>query len=365
MTAGISRRASRPVRVGQVVIGGDAPVSLQSMTNTVTTDVDATVAQVERLAEAGCQIVRVAVPDEPSAAALGRIRERISLPLVADVHFRAELALAAIEAGVDKVRLNPGNLRRRRDVERVIEAAKAARIAIRFGVNSGSIRARAGDARQAERGADPVELMVERTLEYVCWAEALGFRDIVLSLKASDAPATMRAYRRIAGCCDYPLHLGVTAAGPLDLAVVKSAVALGGLLSEGIGDTIRVSLTGDPVAEVHVGRQILEAVGLRAPTGLQIVSCPTCGRCRVDLASLGTEARRRLGALNVPVKVAIMGCVVNGPGEAEDADVGVAMSEEAAMLFAGGRMLRRVPAEGALDALIEEVRRRGGRHQAD
>jgi (E)-4-hydroxy-3-methylbut-2-enyl-diphosphate synthase len=361
MSQPVMRRRSRPVSVGGVQIGGDAPVTVQSMANTPTADVAATVEQIGRLAAAGCQIVRVAVPDEAAAGALAEIRRRISLPLVADIHFRADLALAAIAAGVDKVRLNPGNIRRREDVEAVVRAAAAAGIPVRIGVNSGSIRARAGEAGEADREADLVELMIRRTLEYVAWFESLDFRDIVLSLKASDAMGTMAAYRGIAGRCEYPLHLGVTAAGPADVAVVKSSVAIGGLLSEGIGDTIRVSLTGDPVAEVEVGRQILEAVGLREPAGVQILSCPTCGRCQVDLAALVAEARRRLGGLGVNLKVAIMGCVVNGPGEAADADVGVAMAEGTGMLFAGGRMLRRVPADQVIDALVEEIRRATGK----
>ncbi len=346
--------------VGSVIVGGGAPVSVQSMTTTPTADVEATVAQILRLTDAGCEIVRVAVPDNESAAALVEIRRRISVPLVADIHFRADLALAAIEAGVDKVRLNPGNVRRRKDVEEVVRAAKAAGVAIRIGVNSGSVRARGGEQLEADREADLVELMVERILEYVRWFESLDFRDIVLSLKASDAISTMAACRMIAGRCDYPLHLGVTAAGPLDLALVKSSIAIGGLLSEGIGDTIRVSLTGDPVAEVEVGCHILEAVGVREPSGVQIISCPTCGRCKVDLAALVAEARRRLAGMDVNLKVAVMGCVVNGPGEAGEADVGVAMGDGTGTLFADGRMLRRIPAAEVIDALIEEVRRRGG-----
>jgi len=352
------RRKSRAVRVGTVTVGGGRPVSVQSMTNTPTAAVAATVGQIHRLAEAGCQIVRVAVPDDDAAAALAEIKSEIALPLVADIHFRSDLALKAIAAGVDKVRLNPGNIRRREDVEAVVRAAGHAGIPIRIGVNSGSVRARTGEARAAEARVDLVELMVARTLEYVAWFESLDFREIVLSLKASSAMSTMAAYRQIAGRCDYPLHLGVTAAGPAEEGVIKSAVAIGGLLAEGIGDTIRVSLTGDPVAEVHVGRQILEAAGLREPAGVQILSCPTCGRCQVDLAALVEEARRRLGKMDVSLKVAVMGCVVNGPGEAAEADVGVAMAGETGMLFAGGELLRKVPAEQVIDALIDEVRRR-------
>ena len=344
----IQRREAREVTVGSVVIGGDKPVAVQSMTTTHTEDVDATVAQIAELEAAGCQIVRVAVPTKRSAAALGHIKRQIASPLVADIHFEANLALAAIAQGVDKVRINPGNIKDQAKLNAVIDAAKDAGVAIRIGVNSGSIRG-ADDA-----DAELTDLMVETVLEYCRVFERRGFEAIVLSLKASEVMQTMEAYRRIAGRCDYPLHLGVTAAGPPSVAVVKSAIGIGGLLSEGIGDTLRVSLTHPPVEEVRVGFQILQALGLHH-SGPTIVSCPTCGRCEVDLVALVEEVERRLPKQGKPVSVAVMGCVVNGPGEARECDVGIAGGKGFGFLFRRGEKIRKVPESEMADVLVSEA----------
>ncbi len=344
----IQRRQAREVQVGAVTIGGSQPVAVQSMTTTRTEDVDATVAQIAELAAAGCQIARVAVPTKKAAAALGEVKRQIGLPLVADIHFEANLALEAIAQGVDKVRVNPGNIKDRAKLHAVIDAAKHAGIAIRIGVNSGSVR---GDGDAA---TDLVDLMVETVLDHCRVFERRGFEDIVLSLKASHVVQTMEAYRRIAARCDYPLHLGVTAAGPPSVAVVKSAIGIGGLLSEGIGDTLRVSLTHPPVEEVRVGYQILTALGLHA-SGPQIVSCPTCGRCEIDLVKLVEDVERRLPKTGKPVSVAVMGCVVNGPGEARECDVGIAGGKGFGFLFRKGEKLRKVAEAEMADVLLSEV----------
>jgi len=318
------------------------------MTTTHTEDIDATVAQIGELETLGCQIVRVAVPAKAAASCLSEIRNQISIPLVADIHFEANLALEAIRQGVDKVRINPGNIKDEAKLKALIDAAKDAGVPIRIGVNSGSVRG------QDEAEADLVELMVETVLGHCRLFEKRGFEDTVLSLKASDVPSTMRAYRSIASRCDYPLHLGVTAAGPPSVATVKSAVGIGGLLSEGIGDTIRVSLTGPPHDEVKVGFQILEALDLHSE-GPQIVSCPTCGRCQIDLVEVVQEVERRLPREGRPISVAVMGCVVNGPGEARECDVGIAGAKGFGYLFRKGDKVKKVSENEMVDVLVAEA----------
>ena len=350
---GMQRRKSRAVFKGKVQVGGGAPVSVQSMTTTHTEDVEATVRQIHELEELGCDIIRVAVPTMKSAAAVGAIEKQIHIPLVADVHFDHNLALESVRQGADCVRINPGNMRSRDDVAEVVRAAKDAGISIRVGVNSGSVRPRDGLEPRDEE-ADLAALMVDAALGHCEFIESLGFRDIILSLKASDVPTTMAAYRAAAERCDHPLHLGITAAGPIETATVKSAIGIGGLLAEGIGDTIRVSLTGPPHDEVRLGHEILQALGLE-PGGVEIVSCPTCGRCEIDLVRLVEEVQRRMPPMKTPLTVAVMGCVVNGPGEAAEADVGIAGGKGFGFLFRGGKKLRKVPEDKLADELIREI----------
>jgi len=356
----IARRKSRTVYVGQVAVGGEAPISVQTMTTTHTHDAAATVAQIRELAQAGCQIVRVAVPTLKAARCLGAIKAGISLPLVADIHFDHKLALEAIRQGVDGIRVNPGNMRSREGVADVVKAAKKAGIPIRIGVNSGSVGAR-GAGRDAPAGRlyhdeDLARFMVKAALRYCEDFERLKFRDIKISLKASDAATTIEAYRLIAGQCDYPLHLGVTAAGPPDVSLVKSAVGIGTLLAEGIGDTIRVSMTGPPHAEVQAGQEILRALNL-AERGVDFVSCPTCGRCEIDLSRIVREVRRRLADVKGNLQIAIMGCVVNGPGEAREADLGIAGGKGFGFLFRKGRRIRKVREQEMVDVLVQEARK--------
>ncbi|MFO7900948.1 MAG: flavodoxin-dependent (E)-4-hydroxy-3-methylbut-2-enyl-diphosphate synthase [Planctomycetota bacterium] len=349
----IPRRETRAVFKGDVQVGGGAPVTVQSMTTTHTEDVAGTVGQIGELAELGCQIIRVAVPTLDAARAIGHIRAQIGLPLVADIHFDHRLALASIGQGADCIRINPGNLRSRDDVAEVVRAARDAGISIRVGVNSGSVRERKG-LEIADRGGDLAGLMVEAAREHCAMIESLGFGDVVVSLKASDVPTTLAANRAFAEQTDYPLHLGVTEAGTAATGTVKSAVGIGTLLAEGIGDTIRVSLTGRPHDEVRVGHEILRSLGLEH-RGIEIVSCPTCGRCEIDLARLVDEVRRKLPPTEQPLTVAVMGCVVNGPGEAAEADVGIAGGKGFGFLFRGGKKLRKVPEGRLADALVREI----------
>ncbi len=345
------------MRVGDLIIGGGAPISVQSMTKTHAEDVGATVAQINELAALGCEIIRCAVPNRKAAAALRRVKEGSPLPVIADIHFDHNLALLAIEAGADGVRVNPGNMRDREGLGRVYRAARDAGIKVRIGVNSGSIRPRRGlEVTPGAAQDDTAALMVGEALDYAEAAEREGLRDIVLSLKASDVPTTIAAYRMAAGRCDYPFHVGVTAAGPPRTSIVKSAIGIGTLLAEGIGDTIRVSMTGPPHEEVRAAIAMLEALGLREPAGPQIISCPTCARCEIDLSALVDEVSRRVQGLPAHVKIAIMGCVVNGPGEAAEADVGIAGGKNFGYLFRRGKKLRKVEASRLADALIEEVR---------
>ncbi|MBL7139398.1 MAG: flavodoxin-dependent (E)-4-hydroxy-3-methylbut-2-enyl-diphosphate synthase [Planctomycetes bacterium] len=351
-TTPFPRRTARTVDVGGVPVGGGHPVSLQSMTTTHTRDVAATLAQIRRLADAGCRIVRVAVPAPPDAAVLAEVVAGSPLPVVADIHFSSGLAVKALEAGVAKVRLNPGNMDDPDGLRRVLALAAERGVPIRFGVNSGSVRTVHGE----RAGHDLANLMVDVLLEWVAMARKEGFQDLVLSAKASDAPTTIFAYRRLAEATDLPLHLGITAAGPMDEARTRSGIVLGTLLAEGIGDTIRVSLTGDPVQEVLIGHEILAELGLVPRRGVRILSCPTCGRCQVDLVGLAAEVKRRTADILAPLTVAVMGCIVNGPGEAREADVGIAAAKGRGVLFRHGRPLCELAEEDLVDALVDEVR---------
>ncbi len=354
------RRKTRPVAVGRVTVGGDAPVSVQSMTKTHTEDVRSTAEQIEELAQLRCDIVRCAVPTRRAAAALGEIKRRSPLPIVADVHYDCRLALMSIEAGADGIRVNPGNMTNREELREVFRAVAERGVKVRIGVNSGSIRPRDGlEVKPEHEAEDLAELMVCQALECARTAEAEGCRSIVLSLKASDVPTTIRAYRLAAGRCDYPFHVGVTAAGPPEASLVKSAVGIGALLSEGIGDTIRVSMTGPPHEEVTAGLRILEALQLRAVEGPEIMSCPTCGRCGIDVSALVREVSDRLRGCRKKLRIAIMGCVVNGPGEAAEADVGIAGGREFGYLFRQGKVIGKKAASELADALIGEIERMG------
>lgn len=349
----MERKLTRKINVGSVEIGGGAPVSVQSMTNTPTQDVDATVAQIHRLEQAGCDIIRAAVPNMEAAAALKEIKSAISIPLVADIHFNYRLALASLEAGVDKLRINPGNIGVEENVEIVARAAKERGVPIRIGVNAGSID-------RKRYGLPTAQALVESGLDEVRVLEKLGFEDIALSLKAFDVPMMIEAYKLASERCNYPLHLGVTEAGPVWEGTIRSAVGIGALLAEGIGDTLRVSLTGDPIEEVRVGKEILSSLGLYQKP-FTLVSCPTCGRCALDLSSIANEVRARLEA-NPPVKpitVAVMGCVVNGPGEASLADVGVAGGQGKGAIFVKGELQRTVSESQLVDELMKEVEKLG------
>lgn len=344
------RRKTRPVGVGNVVVGGGAPIAVQTMTKTDTRDVRATVAQIRRLEKAGAEIVRLAVPDRKAAAALREIRRRVRVPLIADIHFDHRLALAALDAGVDGLRLNPGNIGSAGRVREVVRAAAERQAPIRIGVNSGSldrdILARAGGATAAA--------MAESALGHVRLLEDLGFRLIKISLKASDVPRTLEAYRLLAERVDYPFHAGITEAGRLFAGSIKSSAGLSLLLAEGLADTVRVSLTAPPEKEVFVAWQILQALGLRS-RGANFVSCPTCGRCELDLMPVAARVEKAVQALRVPLTVAVMGCTVNGPGEAKEADIGLACGRGSGVIFRKGKLLKRVPAARMADELIAEI----------
>lgn len=344
------RRVSRRIQLGNVAIGGGAPVSVQSMCSTSTSDVTATLEQIGRLAEAGCEIVRCAVPDEHAALALSAIRAQCPIPLVADIHFDYRLALTALQSGVDGLRLNPGNIGERWKVEEVVKACAERQVPIRIGVNAGSL-----EKELLERHGHPTAAaMVESALGHIRILEDLGYQDIKVSLKASDIRRTVEAYRLLAAQVDYPLHIGITEAGTTWAGTIKSAVGLGALLYDGIGDTLRVSLTGDPVEEVRVGWEILKSLELRE-RGPVFVSCPTCGRCQIDLISVAEEVEKRLHDLPLTITIAVMGCVVNGPGEAREADLGIAGGKGQGILFRHGEVVRKVPQEELADALVEEA----------
>lgn len=343
-------RTTRQIHVGSVAIGGGAPISVQSMTNTDTRDAAATLEQIRRLAEAGCEIVRCAVPDLEAARALAAIRRESPLPLIADIHFDYKLALTALASGVDGLRLNPGNIGERWKVEEVVRACAERQVPIRIGVNGGSL-----EKELLEKYGHPTaEAMVESALGHIRILEDLGYREIKVSLKASGIRRTVEAYRLLAGQVDYPLHIGITEAGTTWSGTVKSAVGLGVLLYDGLGDTLRVSLTGDPVEEVRVGWEILKSLELREH-GPVFVSCPTCGRCQIDLIGVAEEVEQRLHDLPKKITVAVMGCVVNGPGEAREADVGIAGGKGQGLLFRKGEVVRKVPQGELADALVEEA----------
>jgi len=350
MTAVYDRKKTRKIRVGEVFIGGGAPVTVQSMTNTDTRDVAATAEQIRRLEEAGCDIIRVAVPDNEAAEAVKAIKRAIRIPLVADIHFDYRLALACIANGADKIRLNPGNIGGKDRVKKVVEAARDRGIPIRIGVNSGSLEKHI----LAKYGAVTPEGMVESALSHADMLEEFGFHDIAFSLKASGVPMTIAAYRLMSQKTDYPLHVGVTEAGTLFAGTVKSAAGIGCLLSEGIGDTIRVSLTGDPVEEVRVGIELLKSLGLRK-SGVEIISCPTCGRTQIDLIKVANEVERRLAGCEKNIRVAVMGCAVNGPGEAREADIGIAGGKGEALLIRKGEILRKIPQDRIVEELLAEI----------
>jgi len=346
----ISRKKTRQINVGNVAIGGDAPIVVQSMTNTDTRDVETTVEQIGRLTEAGCEVIRVAVLDMEAALALGPIRDRITIPLIADIHFDHRLAVASIEHGAQAIRINPGNIGGRDKLARVVDAAKQHNIAIRVGVNSGSVEK---DILKKHGHPTPAAL-VESGLRNVRLLEEMGFEQIKISIKSSDAVTTIDAYRLLASQCDYPLHLGVTEAGGLIAGTVKSSVALGILLAEGIGDTLRISLTRDPVEEIRVAYELLRALHIRQ-RGPELISCPTCGRCQINLFPLAEEVEHHIQTMTSPLKVAVMGCVVNGPGEAKEADIGVAGGHGVGIIFKKGKLFKKVPEKELLHVFLAEL----------
>lgn len=343
---------TKRVHVGNVAIGGGAPVSVQSMTNTKTSDVASTVQQIKQLEEAGCDIVRLAVPDFASVKAFEKIKTLVSAPLVADIHFNYKLALASVDAGADKIRINPGNIGSIEKIEKVVAKTVAHHVPIRVGVNSGSIEK---DILKEDGGAT-VSALVKSALKNIKICEDLGAKDLVLSLKSSDVLKTIAAYEKVATLTDYPLHIGVTEAGTARAGTIKSSVALGILLHKGIGDTLRVSLTGDPVQEIYVGKQILKSLNL-IEQGLSIISCPTCGRTKIDLESIVNKVEHRLSHLQKPLTVAIMGCEVNGPGEAREADIGIACGRKSAVLFRKGKIVRKISEENIVGELVDEILR--------
>lgn len=348
----MERRKSRTIAIGQVTIGGENPVAVQSMTNTKTENIPATVDQIHRLTDRGCEIIRCAVPTLEAAQALKEIRKQIAIPLVADIHFDYRLALAALESGVDALRLNPGNIGGRDRVEKVLEAARQRQVPIRIGVNAGSLPK---DLLE-KYGHPTAEALVEAAWRHIHILEEMDYNNIVISLKAHDVPLTLAAYRLMARECDYPLHVGITEAGTIRSGLIKSAVGIGTLLAEGIGDTIRVSLTGDPLAEIDAGFEILKSLGLRQH-GPTLVSCPTCGRTCWSLEKVAKEVEARLAEIPEPITVAVMGCVVNGPGEAREADVGIAGGKGEGLLFRKGQILRKVPEARLVEELFEEIQK--------
>ena len=345
----IERRKTRQLHVGSVAVGGDAPIAVQSMTNTHTDDAAATLEQIQRLADAGCDIIRCAVPDMAAAEGLKTICKESPIPVIADIHFDYKLALAAIEAGVDGLRLNPGNIGGEEKVRAVVEAAKERNIPIRIGVNAGSLPK---DLLE-KYGHPTAEALVEAAWRHVRILEAMDYRNIKISLKAHDVPLTLEAYRLMAAQCDYPLHVGITEAGTLYSGNIKSAVGLGIILYQGIGDTIRVSLTGDPLEEIKSAKRILKTLGLRKG-GIEVVSCPTCGRTQIDLIGLANQVETLVQGYDLDIKVAVMGCVVNGPGEAREADIGIAGGKDCAVLFEHGEKIRTLKGD-IVSQFVEEI----------
>ena len=345
-------KKTKRIYVGGVAIGGGAPVVVQSMVNVSPHDVDALLDQINRLKEADCEIVRLTVPDEEAAKVFKKVRSRVNIPLIADIHFDYRLAIAAIDAGADGLRINPGNIGSRKKVEHVVKAAAEKSIPIRIGVNAGSI----SKDKLKKHGGPTVGAMVESAMEQVALLEELNFDLIKISIKASDVPKTVAAYRELSNKVDYPLHIGISEAGSAFAGTIKSAAGLGILLAEGIGDTIRVSLTADPVLEVRTAYEILKALDIRRITP-EIISCPTCGRCEIDLLEISHKAEAEIARLKKPIKVAIMGCVVNGPGEAREADIGIAGGKGEGLIFKKGKILRKESEENLFAALVEEIKK--------
>ena len=342
---------TRQIRVGNVLIGGGAPVAIQSMLNTKTTDVESSLAQIRALQAAGCQIVRLAVPNMEAANAFARICEKSPLPLVADIHFDYKLAIAAAEGGAAKIRINPGNIGGEDRVEAVVSACKARNIPIRIGVNGGSL-----DKRLLEKYGHPTaEALVESAFQHIALLEKFDFYDTCVSMKSSTVPTMVAAARLFREKCDYPLHIGVTETGPVRMGLMKSAMGIGALLLDGVGDTIRVSLTDDPVEEVYAAKDILKAAGLRKE-GVNIISCPTCGRTQIDLIGLVNQVEAALKNCEKPITVAVMGCIVNGPGEAREADIGIAGGDGCGMLFEKGQQIEKLPYEQLLPTLLERIK---------
>ncbi|SFL14391.1 flavodoxin-dependent (E)-4-hydroxy-3-methylbut-2-enyl-diphosphate synthase [Halanaerobium salsuginis] len=347
-----NRRNSKKVFFGKQAIGGDAPISVQSMCNTKTEDVEATVKQIRKLSAAGCEIIRVAVPDKKAAAALKKIKEKISLPLVADIHFDYKLALIAVENGVDALRINPGNIGNEKRVKEVAIACRENKIPIRVGSNSGSL----AKSLLKKYGGPTAEALVESALENVRILEANDFDQIVISLKATNIATTLAAYQLMADQVAYPFHIGITESGTPWRGTIKSAAGIASLLTQGLGDTLRVSLTGDPVEEVKVGWQILNSLGIRR-RGVEIISCPTCGRTNIDLIALAEQVERELSQINKEIKVAVMGCAVNGPGEARGADIGIAGGINEGLIFKSGKIIKKVKESDLLPELIKEIKK--------
>jgi len=345
----MERKRTRPVWLGTAQVGGGAPISVQSMTNTDTRDIAATVEQINKLALAGCEIVRVAVPDLEAAGALSLIKARINVPLVADIHFDYRLALAALDKGVDGLRINPGNIGGREGVFKIAAAAGERKVPVRIGVNAGSL-----EKDLLDKGKPTASALVESALRAVRLFEEVGFFDLKVSVKSSDVPMMLEAYQMLAEKTDYPLHLGVTEAGTLRSGAVKSAVGIGILLSKGIGDTIRVSLTGNPLDEVRVGYDILKSLGLRK-RGIELVSCPTCARTQIDIIKIAGEVEEKLEGITAPLKIAVMGCVVNGPLEAKNADLGVAGGKGTGLIFRQGKVIRSVKEKDLVSELVREA----------
>ena len=346
----MQRRNTRKVFFDDIAVGGDSPISVQSMTNTKTADISKTLSQIKDLKEAGCEIIRVAVPDMKSAKVLDKIQNEIEIPLIADIHFDYRLALESVKRGVDGLRLNPGNIADENKVKKVVKAASDAKIPIRIGVNSGSIEKRL----LQKYGQVKAEAMVESAYDQIQILEDMNFHDILISLKSTDIWMTIKAYKLMAEKVDYPFHIGITEAGTPKKGVVKSAVGIGSLLTNGLGDTLRISLTGDPKKEVETAWYILESLDLRQ-RGPKIISCPTCGRTNIDLAGLAQKVEERLAGIELPITVAVMGCEVNGPGEAREADIGIAGGKKQGIIFKKGKKLKTVKENKLLDTLMDEV----------
>lgn len=344
------RKEKKIVNVGGRLIGGNNDIAIQSMTNTDTRDISATVRQIHELEEAGCEIIRVAVPDMQAAEAIPEIKRQIHIPLVADIHFDYRLAIKSIEGGVDKVRINPGNIGERERVRQVVEKAKERHIPIRIGVNGGSLERELIQ----KYGSPTADALVESAFSHVKILEDLDFDDIVVSIKISNVPVMLEAYRKFHAKSDIPLHIGVTEAGTLRSGIIKSSVGLGALLCEGIGDTMRVSLTANPVEEIYAAKEILKVLGIRR-NSIELISCPTCGRTQINLINIATEIEKRISSVNKPLKVAVMGCAVNGPGEARDADIGIAGGNGVGLIFKKGEIMRKVPEDKIIDELMAEI----------